>query len=127
MKKRWGSSRHHPTQEPEAATAGGKKQPAALTTGPRTGGIIIQHKTPHRPQYYISRMPIFPYMSPTQDITKNQQPATDGAVCRTESENQAAHDRACDLIPIDPDAILHHNERGRKPEHEDEEGMIPHN
>ena len=74
-------------------------------------------------------------MSPTTDINPKTQPATKGADCRAESENQTAHGRAHDEDAID--MIHHHNEREtarqqKQPEPDTEpdyevEGLIPHN
>ena len=77
-------------------------------------------------------------MSVKGDIKNKTQPATKGADCRTESENQAAHALACDEDTID--MIHHHDERGGKKERGsvpktepaeepdyDVEGIIPHN
>ena len=77
-------------------------------------------------------------MSSEQDITNEKRSATEGAVCRNESENQTAQGLACDnqFGPIDPDLIHHHNEgkkaRQQQPEPTEEpdydaEGMAPHN
>lgn len=67
-------------------------------------------------------------MEPHQSIPEKKQPATEGAVCRTESKNHPAHGRACDDEYIDK--VHHHNERGKKTQAEpdfDAEGIIPSN
>ena len=71
-------------------------------------------------------------MSSEQDITNENRSATEGAVCRNESENQTAQGLACDYA----DLVHHHNERSKQlgpaqktePEPDyDVEGMPPHN
>ena len=57
-------------------------------------------------------------MSSNVDIKTKTQPATEGAVCRNESENQTAHGLAGDYADlVEPDT---------EPDYE-VEGLIPHN